>query len=309
MTDIIPALNEFAAAATQLSSITVARGPDKGQVWTGAEVLEKMTRIIFDPQYAASVGMVNRQGKKSTTWTDGTPQPQLTVFTLFGDALHAIDQRFDNACSCVGLSGSALNKCQSHTTECNADAQMRKGQWKRARSQLVDEFFSVDGEGTNAKFHNPATPKALITIVQTLREQLNANCPNRENGGGCTWAKKDMGTKVADVLSGPLFAGIMDVQEQVRANDSARRELEKLLTFILLTASQDDAFQSSLASASPTSSRSSRTTGASRRSSTRPRRRAILKATRPARAARRRPSTPSRPLRATTTTGTTCSTP
>ncbi len=135
-TDIIPALNEFAVAATQLSSITVARGSHKGEVWTGAQVLEKLTKIIFDPQYAASVGMVDRHGNKSAKWTDGTPQPQLTVFTLFGDALHAIDQRFDNACSCVGLSGPALDKCQSQTTKCNADAQTRKGQWKRARSQL-----------------------------------------------------------------------------------------------------------------------------------------------------------------------------
>jgi hypothetical protein len=40
----------------------------------------------------------------------------------------------------------------------------------------------------------------------------------------------------------------MDVQEQVRNDPSARRELEKLLSFILVSASQDDAFQSSLAS-------------------------------------------------------------
>src|SRR5262249_41534260 len=91
----------------------------------------------------------------------------------------------------------------------------------------------------------------LITVIQVLREQLNANCPNRESapaGTGCDWAKTQLGQKVATVLKGPLFAGIMNVQEQVRANDSARRELEKLLTFILLSTSSDDAFQSSLAS-------------------------------------------------------------
>jgi hypothetical protein len=248
VTDLIPALNDFAVAATQLSSITVARGPNKGQTMTGAEVLEKVTRILFDPEYAAEVHMVDRHGKKSTTWTDGTPQKQLTVFTLFGDALHAIDERFDNACSCVGLSGSALSKCQNDTNACNTDATMRQGQWKRARSQLVDEFFAVDGDGKAAKFHNPATTKALVTIVETLREQLNANCPNREMNGSCSWAKTELGKKVADVLSGPLFAGIMDVQEQVRKDESARREFEKMLSFILVSASEDDAFQSSLAS-------------------------------------------------------------
>ncbi|HVY48575.1 MAG TPA: hypothetical protein VHB21_21950, partial [Minicystis sp.] len=247
-TDLIPALHEFAVAATELSNIKVARGPHAGEVWTGAEVLEKLTKILFDPKYASLVGMVDRHGSASTTWTDGTFQAQLTPFTLFADALHAIDQRFDTACSCAGLSGKALSQCQSHTTQCEADAAMRKGQWRRARSQLVDEFFTVDGDGPAAKFHNPATVPALLSIVQVLREQLNANCPNRETGGGCQWAKHDLGAKVADVLSGPLFAGIMDVQEQVRADDAARRELEKLLSFILLSASEDDAFQSSLAS-------------------------------------------------------------
>src|SRR5262249_39658067 len=85
---------------------------------------------------------------------------------------------------------------------------------------------------------------------QVVREQLNANCPNREFGQVCTWAKNDLGQKMATTMSGPLFAGIMDVQEAVRKNEGARRELERFLSYLMLSASEGDALQAMLASAS-----------------------------------------------------------
>lgn len=227
-TDIIPALHAFAKVAVELSKITVQRGPTAGQTLTGAELLESMTRILFDPAYAASVGMVDRTGKASAAWVNGKPQPQLTVYTLFADALHKIDTRFDAV----------------------QDKDFRKGQWKRARSQLVDQFLAVDGDGPTAKFKNAAMPRTLLTILRVAREQLNAHCPKRETGEACTWAKKDLGDKMAATLSGPLFAGLMDVQEQIRTDDPARRELEKFLGHILLASSSGDALQGSLASIS-----------------------------------------------------------
>jgi hypothetical protein len=246
--DLIPALHEFAKAASQLSTITVARGPNKGQTWTGAEVLEKVTRILFDQSYAGQSGVTDRRGNKGTQWTDGTPQGQATPYSLFADALHKIDVRFDRACDCDGLTGQDLSSCQANAQSCKTEAQARKAEWKRARSQMVDQFFGIDGEGTVATFRNKATPRALLTILQTVREQLNANCPNREADGQCEWARKDLGRKMSDTISGPLFAGIMNVQEQIRKNEGARRELERLLTFILEAASSGDAFQSTLAS-------------------------------------------------------------
>lgn len=227
-TDLMPALVEFSRAVSELSTITVQRGPNAGQVLTGAEVLERITRMSFSKQYAASVGMVDRKGNAATTWVDGTPQDQVTLFSLFADALHGIDVRFDQSAA--------------------PDAQDRKGQWKRARSQIVDAIFAVEGEGTEARFKNPATPRLLVTIIDLLREQLNANCPDRETTGTCTWAKEDLGRKVAETLSGPLFAGIMDIQESLRANEPARRELGNLLTYLLDGAANDAAFQATLAS-------------------------------------------------------------
>lgn len=239
-TDLIPALHAFAKGATEVSTITIKRGPGAGKTVSGAHVLEKMTRILFDPAYAKSVGMVDRRGQAGATWVDGTPQPQLTVFTLFADALHRMDLRWEETCK--GLSGS-------EQTACAADALLRKGQWKRARSQLVDEFLAVEGTGPLAKFQNPTIARTLSALLRVAREQLNANCPDRESGQACPWAKKELGDKLATTLSGPLFAALMDVQDKLRRDAPARRGVERMLGYILQGASADgDALQSTLAS-------------------------------------------------------------
>jgi hypothetical protein len=252
VSDIVPALVEFSKVASEVSAITVKRGASAGQVWTGAEVLEKMARILFDPGYAASVNMVDRKGNKSTKWVDGTPQDQVTGFSLFADTLHGMDERFDKACSCTGKDGQEQLDCEATYDACRADAERRKGQWKRARSQLVDNFLAVEGEGPGAQFKNRAGPKILLATVELLREQLNANCPKREAPDlvPCAWAKEELAQKLEKTLSGPMFAALMDVQEALRADEPARREVERLLTYLLTSASDNDALQSALASMS-----------------------------------------------------------
>lgn len=238
--DLIPALVEFSRIATDISKVTVKRGPKAGQVWTGADVLAKTARILFSQAYAAQIGLTDRKGNKATKWTDGTPQAQVTVFSLFADALHGIDVRFDTACD--GAPGVDPAACQ-------ADAQDRKAKWKAARSRLVDEFLTIDGEGPgNAKFRNNGTPRVLATTLRLLREQLNANCPDRESGGGCAWARTELADKLATTFSGPMFAALMDVQEALRADEGARKATEQLLVHLLSSAQDPEAFQATLAS-------------------------------------------------------------
>lgn len=227
-TDLIPALNAFAEAAKDLSNITVQRGPHAGETWTGTQVLEKVTRVLFDQTYAQMNGMVDRNGNASAHWVDGTPQAQLTPFTLFGDALHNIDTTFANT----------------------SDGAARQAMWKRARSLLVDEFLSVDGEGTSAQFHDRAFPKTLSTILRVMREQVNANCPNRESGAPCTWASHDLAAKLQASMSGPLYAAILDLNEALRSDEDARRALEAFLQYTLQASSSGDALQATLASMS-----------------------------------------------------------
>ena len=225
--DLIPALHEFAKAAHDLSSITIARGPRKGQTMTGAEVLEITTKVLFSQDYAASVHMLDRKGQKSSKWTDGTAQAQLTGFDLFTDALHGIDTSF-------AADGD--------------DGALRQKMWKRGRSQLVDAFLAVDGEGTSAHFKNKATVPLLIGTLKLLRQQLNANCPDRETTHQCKWGKVDFGQKLADTISSPLFASMMDVTEAVRQDNGARREMERYLAYLLASAKDQDTLQGTLAS-------------------------------------------------------------
>ena len=220
--DIIPALHEFASVAHDLSKITVKRGPSTGQVWTGADVMEKLTTILFSQDYAKKAGMVDRKGNAATTWVDGTPQAQVTVFTLFADALHKMDTRFQSACAGAGASSPA---CQ--------DAKLRQGQWKRSRSQLVDEFLAVDGSGAGAAVPTPPVTPTLIRVLQLAREQVNANCPSRETGTACAWAKKDLGDKLAGVLGRPMFAAVVDMSDKLRQDETSRRQLETFLQYIL----------------------------------------------------------------------------
>jgi hypothetical protein len=224
-TDILPALHEFSIAAAELSEITIQRGPKAGQKVSGAQVLELITKILFNQSYAAQRGIVDRGGNAQGAWVDGTPQAQVTPYMLFADALHRFDEAF------VGKEDIL-------------------GQWRRARSQLVDEFFGVEGSGPGAYFKNRSTVPMLLSILKVTREQLNANCPGRENGEPCEWARRDMALKVADVLSNPLFAATMDLQEAIRLDEPARRELQRYLAYILEASSGDEALQSTIASMS-----------------------------------------------------------
>jgi hypothetical protein len=225
--DLIPALHEFAKAVHDVQKITVRRGSRAGEVMNGAQIMEHVTEILFSQDYASRHQFVNRRGSPATTWADGTPQAQATGYTLVADALAGFDDAFEAP-----------------------DNQERKAPWKRARSQLVDTFLAVDGEGTSARFRNPSFAPMSLAIMRTLSQQLNANCPTREGGSECTWAKWDLGRKFSETVSGPLFAAIQDTTEAVRTNEKARRELERALIFVLESASDDDALQGTLASVS-----------------------------------------------------------
>ena len=237
--DLVPALVEFSKVATQVSKITIQRGPKAGQVWTGGDVLARTAKILFSQDHAKNIGLTDRKGNVGTKWTDGTPQAQVTPYSLFADALHAMDVRFDTACDALtGVDPAA----------CKADAAQRKAQWKAARSRLVDEFLTIDGAGPGAKFRNRATPKVLANTLHLLREQLNAHCPDRESGGGCAWARTELADKLASTFSGPMFAALMDVQEALRADEGARTATEQLLVYILSALQGTDNLQATLAS-------------------------------------------------------------
>ncbi len=225
--DLLPSLGELIKVIDGMSVVDTRNG---GATKKGLDLLHDLTVVLFDPKYAASVGLVGRDHKPSTTWADGTTQKaQITPFDLFAQAMRGIDQR---------LAGDP-----------------RLEQWHRARSQLVDQFLAVDGNGASSAFRNKATPKALPILLDVLRQQLNANCPKRETDGTCPWANNadphtTMWQRAADTFEESAFSTTMTFLDQLDQDPDARLAVEKLLRYLIEQASDNDALQSTLTSLS-----------------------------------------------------------
>jgi hypothetical protein len=240
--DLIPSLHAFSKVAAE-TEITIRRGPRAGEIMTGGEIVEILARVLFSQDYAASVGMTDSVGNTSTTWVDGTPQAQVTPYNMFANSLHRMDLRFMPETLCAGLAGPEYDACA-------ADTQARRSKWKRARSQLTDQFLAVEGQGEASRFANRGVAQTMIQVLKVAREQLNANCPDREQGVPCSWAARDLSRKFSDALSRPAFAALADVMDKLNADEAARRETERFLTYALTEGTGGEALQGLLASLS-----------------------------------------------------------
>jgi hypothetical protein len=179
---------------------------------TGVQVLAQAVRVMVDP--AQNAGLTDRHGVQTSPRNDGTTNPQTTPIYLFVDALDAIDAAF-----------TAWS--QAHP---NDD---RHPTWLSARSQLVDEFFSVNGTGAASTWANPAIPAILPTVLDAIQSQILAQCPDRSSRAACAYYMQTMPQNLSDTIGGPTFAGIMDLLDAIRSNDSARGQLEQLLQYLL----------------------------------------------------------------------------
>jgi hypothetical protein len=127
---------------------------------------------------------------------------------------------------------------------------MRMAEWKSARSQLVDQFLTINGENTaTATFADGSVPKIVPVLLDLLRSQLWARCPTTFGGGTalCAWARTGISNEMSTVIGGPEFAGVTDLVDAVRQQVPARVQLETLLTYLVGAASSNDALASLLA--------------------------------------------------------------
>jgi hypothetical protein len=225
VTDFLPALAELVILLDDPNFITDDR--TGGAPHSGLDILHETTVALFDPDYAASVGMTDRFGSKKTLWSNGQiEKPQLALFDLFANALAGFD--------------SALAKDPA-----------RRDRWRRARSQIVDQFLAVDGEGPSAQFKNPGFIKSIPVLIDVLREQLNANCPDREvNPASCPWATQELAQKTADTLGGPAFSTVMYLLDAINQDEAARAALLTHLKYLIEQTGTDDALHSTLTSMS-----------------------------------------------------------
>jgi hypothetical protein len=236
--DLLPALQSL---LKKLQSTTIAhcdavdastRACTKSQPINAIAVLAEATRALVDPARAKAANLKDRRGVATAARNDGTTNPQTTPLYLALNALKAVDKALD-----------------SYAPVDDSD-KGRKEQWKMARSQLVDQFVSVDGEREQAVFRNPIVTKIAPMVVDILRAQLLARCPASFAPPyvPCTWATTDLPGNVESTMRGPLFAAAVDVTDTIRRDETARVELEKFLQYLLDAASQNDALAAVLAS-------------------------------------------------------------
>lgn len=226
-TDLFAALHDSVKELSQIKIAHCDTRDGKGACtkqteWDGVKVLAEAVNDLVDP--VKNKGLVRRDGNAAVTRNDGSTNKQVTPIYLLIDALKGFDARLAD-----------------HAAKNPADD--RTPSWRRARSQIVDQLFTVSGKGKDAKLANPSVEKMMPVLVSTLRSQIAAHCPDPAKE--CTWARADLAKNMKDVVTGPTFAGVLDVLDAVRADAPARIELEKLVVF-LLREGQEEASRSTL---------------------------------------------------------------
>ncbi len=203
--------------------------PRTGETREGLDIAHELVLALFDRDAAASVNVRDRFGRTTTTYVDGSVPPaarakglQVTPFDLFAQSMVNIDEKLEGDTRLTG--------------------------WRGARSNLVDVLLAVDGEGEAARFHNRAVPKALPVLLRALREQINANCPNRESGTPCMWGKSHLAENAADTIRGATFGTVIHLLDKAFSEPDSRLELEKLLHHLLVSADDADVRHATLTS-------------------------------------------------------------
>jgi hypothetical protein len=232
---VLPALQGVAKALVDPKAPTVwlaCGSRDASGACVGAQVppVRAMASVLkgaVDPDESTLRGLLDRRGNKTALRNDGTTNPQVTPAYLLTGALSSIEAAFD-----------AYAKAHS------GDAG-RLAQWRSARSQLVDQLLTADATG-GWHFTNPSIPTITPRVVETLRQQLDARCPEWPNGP-CAWAGTQLTSDLSDTVSGPVFAHAVDLLDALRTDAPSRAEVEKLAVYLLQEQSSNDALASLLA--------------------------------------------------------------
>jgi hypothetical protein len=208
-TDLFPALSD---TVKELATIEIQHcdARDSAGVCTkstprdGVKVLAELVNDLVDPR--RNVGLAQRRGETSVVRNDGTTNAQVTPIYLLVDALKGFDRQL-------------------------APDAARTSAWRRARSQIVDQFFTVEGTGKSSRLANGSVDTFLPLLLSTLRAQRAAHCPGPTKP--CAWTATELTAKATETVTGPTFAGILGVLEGVAADEPARTELERLLVHLL----------------------------------------------------------------------------
>ena len=238
--DVLPAVVELVKALENLpiqrcdAVDPTSKACTKTTTITGIDAAAAATRAMVDTDYAkTTLQLKDRKGLATAKRNDGTTTPQVTPAYLLTNALTSIDLAFD-----------------TFEQQNPDDKGQRRGSWRRARSQLVDQFMGVTGAQSTSAFANPTMPKMTPVIIDLLRSQLNARCPQSFTPpyAKCTWARDELTKKAEETLTGPLASTGLDMMNAVRADQEGRVQMEKLMQYLLDAASKNEALANILAS-------------------------------------------------------------
>ena len=237
--DVLPAVVELAKALENLpiqrcdEVDATTKACTKVVTITGIDAASAATRAMVDSEYSKStLQLKDRKGGASAKRNDGTTNAQVTPAYLLTNALGAIDTAFDTY------------------EQQNPQDKDRRTNWRRARSQLVDQFMGVTGAPSSSTFSGPTMTKMTPVILDIVRSQLNAHCPQSFTPpyAKCTWARDELTKKAEATLTGPLASTALDMMESLRADKDGRVQMELLMQYLLDSASKNDALASMLAS-------------------------------------------------------------
>jgi hypothetical protein len=241
-TDVLPALSELAKALELLkvrrcdATDPATKKCTKVTEVSGIDVLAAATRAALDPDYSKNtLKLTDRRGQVTAKRNDGTTNPQVTPAYLLTSALSGIDDAFDR-----------------YETEHPEDKGARRAGWKRARSLLVDQLFSVNGIKQTSTFANPTITKVTPVLVDLLRGQLLAHCPRSFTPPyeRCDWARDELTKNAEGVMGGPLMNTALALMDTINSDADAKTQTQLLMTYMLDQGSRNDALASVLASTS-----------------------------------------------------------
>lgn len=239
-TDVIPAVGSLVKELDTMAIKTCTTVDPKTNACTsngvmtvsGIDVAAAAARAALDPEYAKQIKLTDRNGQTTAKRNDGTTVPQVTPAYLITNALTAIDRAFDQY------------------EEQNPNDKERRAGWRRARSQLVDQFLVTSGTKSNANFTNPTVATMAPVILDVVRSQLWAHCPRSfvPPYERCAWARDELTKKAEASLGGPLMASGADVLDAISRDPDGRHETERLMEYLLDAKSPNDALANMLAS-------------------------------------------------------------
>ncbi len=221
--DFLPAIADI---ITVIDGMTI-ESPTRGPV-AGLDLLQEVTQVLFSRVYANDNKMKDHLGSEWTTWSNGTVPPfpdcspncdledstkdklHITPYYMLANGLRGMDEAF-------------------------AKFPERHEGWKTARSNMVDAFLDVNGEGAGATFKNPAFVGIVTSTLKILRQQAYAHCNEaRVAGKLCTWGSEDLAKNMVATFEEPTFGALIRFLDSMTAPDESKQELQAFAHYLLI---------------------------------------------------------------------------